>query len=430
MAKKQTTKVITKKYTARLEREHRQKRTLLIGSIVVVILVVGIVGYGILDQVVLKQRKPVAQVGEQLITIKEFQTQVRFTRWQLIQQFNNTLQIYQMFASDPELSKSFADNLQQIQYQLSEGNATSLGDTVINQMVDQRLIEQEARRLGITVRDEEIEETLQGAFGYFPGGTPTPTITPTLGITSTISTTQIALVTLTPTLPETIPGDLNLTVTPETESEESLNKTLPTSTPYTQEGYQNVLQEYTDQLAEANLSEDDLRDVIRSQLYREQVINAITADVQPIQEQVWARHILVNDENKAIEILNRLKQGEDWTELAAEFSNDTSNKNNGGDLGWFSRGKMVSEFENSSYELHIGEISEPIETQFGWHVIQVLGHEMRPLDQNEYQAVREQEFTKWLENIRESKTIEIFENWIDSIPLEPTIPPNQFPVPE
>lgn len=87
-------------------------------------------------------------------------------------------------------------------------------------------------------------------------------------------------------------------------------------------------------------------------------------------KKVKAAHILVEGEKVAKEILQRLKEGNDFGKLAKRRSNCPSGKN-GGDLGWFGRGKMVKEFEDAAFNADKGEVVGPVKTQFGFHIIKV-----------------------------------------------------------
>jgi peptidyl-prolyl cis-trans isomerase C len=86
--------------------------------------------------------------------------------------------------------------------------------------------------------------------------------------------------------------------------------------------------------------------------------------------EVSARHILVKTEEDALDIIERLNRGSDFAELAKEKSTGPSGAQ-GGDLGYFSKGQMVPEFDKVVFELKKGDISEPVKTQFGWHVIKI-----------------------------------------------------------
>jgi foldase protein PrsA len=114
-------------------------------------------------------------------------------------------------------------------------------------------------------------------------------------------------------------------------------------------------------------------------------------------EQVHARHILVADEETGKQVLARLSEDEDWAALAQEYSQDTGNKDNAGDLGWFPRGVMVPEFEEAAFSLEPGKTSDLVQTDFGYHIIQVLEKGMQELDEQTYNVMVQQAFQMWLE---------------------------------
>ena len=80
-------------------------------------------------------------------------------------------------------------------------------------------------------------------------------------------------------------------------------------------------------------------------------------------------HILVKKQSEAIEILDKIKNGEKFGKMARQFSTDSGSAKRDGSLGYFGRGKMVKEFENAAFALQAGQISEPIKTQYGYHTV-------------------------------------------------------------
>lgn len=88
-------------------------------------------------------------------------------------------------------------------------------------------------------------------------------------------------------------------------------------------------------------------------------------------EEVKASHILVETEEKAKEVKSKLDKGEKFENLAKQYSTDEGSKANGGELGFFSKGQLVPEFENTAFSMKKGEVSAPVKTQFGWHVIKL-----------------------------------------------------------
>lgn len=89
-------------------------------------------------------------------------------------------------------------------------------------------------------------------------------------------------------------------------------------------------------------------------------------------EEVKVSHILVATEKEAINIKNRLNKGEKFAKLAKDFSKDEGSKENGGEIGYITSGQLVPEFENKALSMKVNEISSPVKTQFGWHIINVL----------------------------------------------------------
>lgn len=92
---------------------------------------------------------------------------------------------------------------------------------------------------------------------------------------------------------------------------------------------------------------------------------------QKMVTKVNARHILVKDQAQAQELKTRIDKGEKFEDLAREYSICPSGQN-GGDLGYFERGQMVKEFEDAAFALPVNSVSEPVKTQFGWHLIKVI----------------------------------------------------------
>ena len=124
--------------------------------------------------------------------------------------------------------------------------------------------------------------------------------------------------------------------------------------------------------------------------------------VQP--ERVHARHILVSDDVTLAKVQEELKAGKSFDVVAKTYSIDPGSASNGGDLGEFPRGVMVKEFENAAFALkNPGDVSEPVKSQFGWHIIKLEGHIA------ESTAPFEQVKQRILQELKEQKTQEFLE---------------------
>ena len=100
-----------------------------------------------------------------------------------------------------------------------------------------------------------------------------------------------------------------------------------------------------------------------------------------------ARHILVASKEKARELYEKIAHGAEFGDLARQYSNDPGSKEQGGDLGFFVRGQMVPQFEDAAFSLKPGEVSQPFQTQFGWHIIKVDARRERQLPP--YDAIKD-----------------------------------------
>ncbi|MNB65918.1 Foldase protein PrsA precursor [compost metagenome] len=109
------------------------------------------------------------------------------------------------------------------------------------------------------------------------------------------------------------------------------------------------------------------------------------------EEEVRASHILVATKEEADAIEKQLKEGADFATLAKEKSSDTGSKDKGGDLDFFKKGDMVAEFSDTAFKMKVGEISEPVKTEYGYHIIKVTDHKdaVTPTLENSKDKIRE-----------------------------------------
>lgn len=195
-------------------------------------------------------------------------------------------------------------------------------------------------------------------------------------------------------------------------------------------------QEAFDQALEQNqISEEELRQDVRENLPVQQVQERVAGNAEPSQEEVQAfydenkaaqftqpaqrcmRHILFNkdQQQKAEEVKTQLQNGGDFAELAKENSQDPGSAENGGDLGCLGKGETVPPFEEAAFAADQGEIVGPVETEFGYHLIEVTDireEQTQPLEDVETQITaqlaatqQEEEFTKWIEEQKQQRNV-------------------------
>ncbi len=169
-------------------------------------------------------------------------------------------------------------------------------------------------------------------------------------------------------------------------------------------GSADKLNEY---LSRNQMSLGDLCSQLRAQFAGEAMLSRVASTLPTSVEQVHARHILVPTAALAQAVLTQIRQGRDFAVLAKQYSVDEASKSNGGDLGWFPKGVMEPQFEAIAFQLRPGQVSEVVQTQFGYHLIKVEEREStRALPPELIQNARQQAFLAWLQAVRDTMKIE------------------------
>ncbi len=399
-SKRKQEKGLTKKQIARSVRDKEQQRKVLIGLGIAAFLILVVIVYAIVNEEYLKPRKPVAEVNGQKITLKQYQKMVLYNYQLTKENLDQYLQVRQQYDPKGE-SQLFQAQILQLSKLLQD--PAQLGQQTLDKMIEDVLVEQAAKEKGITVTQDEVQRALEKAFGYDRNAASSP-VTSTKGITGTTGAT--------PTPPMT-----------EEKFKELYKKRLETFS------------------KTAGITDKDVREMVRIQLLKDKLSEKIGEEkVPPTAEQVHARHILIAFDTsasgtvtktvtpamaltKAISITLQLKKGADFAELAKKYSDDPGSKDKGGDLGWFPRGVMVKEFEDVAFSLKPGEISDPVKTPYGYHIIQVLEKDPHhPLDKALLQQKRQAAFQKWFEEYKKKANIKKY--WTASmVPPLPTRTP-------
>ncbi len=361
----------TKKHLARAERERIMRNRIIAGTVLTAILVFGLVGYAFYHQLVVVPNEPVAVVDGEKITTRDFQSRVLF--------------------------------------ELQSGSTPQeIAANVLDTMINGVLVRHEAKVMGIEIPQTELDQTIEEAFGYYREGTPTSAPSPT------IDPTQFAQRTLTAAATAEAAG---LDATPTTEISATPQ---PTPTEYTLEGFEEVYSTFLSSVGDqTGLSEVQFRRLVETNLLRERIREVIGQDVPLNGEKTQLRHILTDSQETAQEVRSKLDEGEAWGDLVLEYSQDATTKDSGGDLGWLTKEIIISGFGASAQPLvtePVGTIFGPIQTYQGWDVFEIMGREVQPYTDYEYQLAKNAAFDQWLLEVRGNAEIDVAENWADRIP--------------
>jgi parvulin-like peptidyl-prolyl isomerase len=150
-------------------------------------------------------------------------------------------------------------------------------------------------------------------------------------------------------------------------------------------------------LQQNGYTEEEMRDAQRDSLLTRRVRDALLTDYSGLVEQVRARHILVRTEDSAQDILNQLNAGAGFAELANQHSIDSTTRDSGGNLGWFTREELTDDtLADTAFSLEPGQIAGPVRTSLGYHILQTVEKEQRAIEQERLPLLSETIFNRWL----------------------------------
>lgn len=461
---------------SRKRREERRQRMVVIvaGSAIGLALLALIIGVSY-EQLWVPGR-PLAQVDGETLTRRDYWQQ---RRYELAREVVQNFQLQALFGDNPQFGSQFAGRAPVINQQVAAIRTLPVDEQTISNWQNYQLTLQGAAGMGIEAGSDEVNQRLVNDLGSIflppPPITATDELTPTAlaataEVTATIEGDATAALTptatLTPTLlPTMTPGGPTLTPTETTTP-------IPTDTPrptpiaavaneQVPEIIDTIVNQYTTEVElagqEPELTREDFAGALEQQ-YREQVlIDKVQAELVPEEsftpstepERVQARHILLavdvpedaseeeidaayaerRDEAEAL--VAQLRAGTDFAELAAEESDDPGSRDDGGNVGFFDREGVADTgatydpaFVAAAFALEGDAISDPVRTQFGWHIIQVTDRQV-PTEAEQLRAAREEAFAAWLEEQREEIGVRRF----PEPTATPTLPADATEVP-
>lgn len=417
---------------SRHEREARIQRYIIIATVATVVLVAVILVAAVVLELFITPNQTVASVNGTTINVSQFESRVRLERALLNDQINGYLAQIQSLGMDPN---QFAGQ-EPLRTWLSQVQIPDqLGNKVVEDMVGEALIRQQAQEMGVSVTEADIQKQIERFFDFNPetaGLPPTPTLTPTITPTPFVSPTP----TSTP-LPSATPTPL-AEGTAEATAEASPTFTAtpfatvePTATLTADEQaaqYRTNRDEYFANLRRlARVGDAEINGFFEMRALRAALRGELFPEMTTQAPFVNARHILVATQEEAEDIMAALQAGESFAQLAQAASTDTGSGANGGELGWSSVYSFVGPFADAAANAPIGELIGPVETEFGWHIIQVRARENREITEDELDSARDRRFDTWLSDLRtaEGTQVEISSIWTDHVPEEPVFVPLQ-----
>ena len=319
----------------------------------------------------------VSRVNDEVITRAEFQARVRLVRWQFLRELEK---LYELTGGQLELAADFVQSRA-----ASLQDPVALGGSVLKLMEIERLLYNTAAELDLLPTDAEIDAAEADFFSKWTN------------------------------------------VPPEELATNAAAQAF-------------IADWYAGAMAASGMTRDDLRQVFAAEALTQKFYAHIAENVPQEELAVHTRHILCafnpdnpgdptppSDEQRAAAencaqtAMIRLANGEKFEAVARSLSDDLASSQRGGDVGWTFLRSLTPNYAAAAHDAELNTVIGPVETEFGFHVLEVLEREMRPLSDEEYRQAQEGYFHTAVDTIYDLATIERSENWQDAVPTEPTL---------
>lgn len=349
----------TRRARARWQREQRLIRGFTIGIALVAVLAITIIAVGVWQVFIAPGRESIARFGNRELSVDEY---------------SHILEVRQA-ELDREIAANGGNNpLSQrggpAQYLLQQ--RSTLPTQVVFDWADDQLIRQEAARRGITASPDEITKQIRYRLDPY------------------------AVVTEEP--PKRQDG----------QSDDEYNQTLANFEKTKQERQTQFVKDYGQFLKDSHISEDDYRKLAEGDVLKDKLTKALQAEMPTQAPQVHVQGILLDKEEEAKTVKDRLAGGEDITKLANELTKDTNSKDKGGDLGWFPKRVKDVEIDEAVFAMNVGDVSQPVKTSQGFWVFKLLEKDdNRLIDDDNLSTLKNKELRRWLDTKKkDNKDIE------------------------
>lgn len=407
-------------YKSRAEREEELQKWVVRGIIAVVGVLILLVAIAFAFEQLYIPNQVVASVEGAGITVRDFRQEYLLERNRLLLQLN-------------QIQDSGID-LQQLSQQepystwINEVNVPDqLGLRVLNDMIDDRLLALEATSRNVAVDDGAVRQAVEAYFGFDPTAvaligvdptaTPEPTITPTPFVSPTPTATPEP--TATPNPDATVVSDSSATTAEPTVTPQPTVVEPTLSADEVRQNFVDAERDYRAYFDRAGVANETLNALFQRNALETLLAEALIPDDAGL---LYAdvRHILVADEAAALAAVEALNEGESFAALARAISTDPGSGARGGELGEAYVGNYVPEFRQAIEAADVGALAGPVQSEFGFHVLQVRSKEARsgPEQDAQRERARQQALQQLKDDLRADRAdaVEIFDIWLDHIP--------------